>query len=202
MATPHVAGVVALMRSANPELDVITIKQILMDTANDLGVPGEDNIYGWGFLDAYEAVIAAMDGYGVVAGTVVDDVTGESHRRRPGRCRGQPSRATSPTSSAVSGSPCPPGRPISWFRPSDTRTSPRPIEIPAGSEIQSRVAPGSAAQRHPVGYRLQPGRRCRRRSHPRWAPSCSWPKRPWPSVTTGADGTLVHRYARPTPNTR
>ncbi len=77
MATPHVAGVVALMRAANPELDVIAIKQILMSTANDLGVPGEDNSYGWGFLDAFEAVSAAMDGYGVVAGTVVNDVTGE-----------------------------------------------------------------------------------------------------------------------------
>ena len=31
MACPHVAGVVALMRSANPNVDVITIKQVLMD---------------------------------------------------------------------------------------------------------------------------------------------------------------------------
>ena len=77
MATPHVAGVVALMRSANPDLDVITIKQILMSSANDLGTLGEDNSYGWGFLDAYEAVTSALIGYGAVAGTVVDDVTGD-----------------------------------------------------------------------------------------------------------------------------
>ena len=77
MATPHVAGVVALMRSANPDLDVITIKQILMDTANDLGTPGEDNSYGWGFLDAFGAVSAAAEGYGTVVGTVVDDTTGD-----------------------------------------------------------------------------------------------------------------------------
>jgi len=77
MATPHVAGVVALIRSANPDLDVITIKQILMSSANDLGTPGEDNVYGWGFLDAYEAVTSAITGYGVVVGTVVDDVTGD-----------------------------------------------------------------------------------------------------------------------------
>jgi subtilisin family serine protease len=76
MATPHVAGVVALMRSANPDLDVITIKQILMDTADDLGVVGEDNTYGWGFLDAFEAVSAATAGYGTLVGTVVDDATG------------------------------------------------------------------------------------------------------------------------------
>jgi len=77
MSTPHVAGVVALMRSANPDLDVITIKQILMDSANDLGTPGEDNIYGWGFLDAFEAVSTATAGYGVVTGTMVDDATGD-----------------------------------------------------------------------------------------------------------------------------
>jgi subtilisin family serine protease len=76
MATPHVAGTVALMRSANPELDVLTIKQILMDTAVDLGVAGEDNSYGHGFIDAYAAVEAAMSGYGAAAGTVRDDATG------------------------------------------------------------------------------------------------------------------------------
>ena len=60
MAGPHVAGVVALMRQANPDLDVDSIKQILMNTAVDLGVPGEENIYGWGLIDAYEAVLAAQ----------------------------------------------------------------------------------------------------------------------------------------------
>jgi len=76
MDSPHVAGAVALMRSANPELDVLTLKQILMDTANDLGVAGEDNLYGHGIIDIYAAVEAAMSGYGLIAGTVVDDVTG------------------------------------------------------------------------------------------------------------------------------
>ncbi|MFQ6031911.1 MAG: S8 family serine peptidase [Candidatus Zixiibacteriota bacterium] len=58
MAGPHVAGVVALMRQANPNVDVTTIKNVLMNTARDLGTAGEDNTYGWGFIDAYEAVMA------------------------------------------------------------------------------------------------------------------------------------------------
>jgi subtilisin family serine protease len=58
MAGPHVAGVVALMRQANPNADVETIKNILMNTARDLGTAGEDNNYGWGIIDAYEAVMA------------------------------------------------------------------------------------------------------------------------------------------------
>jgi subtilisin family serine protease len=72
MAGPHVAGVVALMRAANPNVDVNTIKQVLMDTAIDLGTVGEDNTYGWGFVDAYEAVQAVMTGYGTLTGTVTD----------------------------------------------------------------------------------------------------------------------------------
>ncbi len=76
MAGPHVAGVVALMCAANPNLDVITIKQVLMDTAHDLGTPGEDNTYGHGFIDAYDAVLAVMGGLGTVQGTVTDAVSG------------------------------------------------------------------------------------------------------------------------------
>ncbi len=76
MAGPHVAGVVALMRSANPDIDVQTIKQIIMDTALDLGAAGEDNTYGHGFIDAYEAVLASLTGYGTIEGFVTDGTNG------------------------------------------------------------------------------------------------------------------------------
>lgn len=76
MAGPHIAGVVALMRSANPDLDVQTIKQILLDTTVDLGAVGEDNTYGHGFVDAFEAVTAALSGYGKIEGIVTSVATG------------------------------------------------------------------------------------------------------------------------------
>lgn len=76
MAGPHIAGVVALMRASNPDIDVITIKEQLMATAIDLGNPGEDNTYGHGFVDAYAAVMAVMGGIGTVEGTVTDSATG------------------------------------------------------------------------------------------------------------------------------
>jgi subtilisin family serine protease len=77
MAGPHVAGVMALMRSANPNVDVITLKQVLMTTAVDLGQSGEDTAYGHGFLDAYEAVLAVMGGFGWVEGDVQDRATSQ-----------------------------------------------------------------------------------------------------------------------------
>ncbi|KAA3644868.1 MAG: peptidase S8 [Chloroflexi bacterium] len=71
MAGPHVAGVVALMWSANPELigDIDATEQILIDTAeykqaNDLcgADDGErNNVYGYGIVDAFEAVQAALE---------------------------------------------------------------------------------------------------------------------------------------------
>jgi hypothetical protein len=76
MAGPHVAGVVALMRQANPDLDVVSIKEILLATAVDMGEPGQDNTYGHGFIDARAAVAAALTESGTLSGTITDQATG------------------------------------------------------------------------------------------------------------------------------
>lgn len=60
MATPHITGVVALIRQACPDLTIPEIKQIMYDTAVDLGTAGKDNSYGWGMVDAYEACLMAV----------------------------------------------------------------------------------------------------------------------------------------------
>ncbi len=57
MATPHVAGVMALLLSRNPELTPAEVDEILELTAVDLGAGGKDNDYGAGRVDAYEAVL-------------------------------------------------------------------------------------------------------------------------------------------------
>jgi subtilisin family serine protease len=77
MATPHVAGVVALMRQANPDLDVVTIKEILMETAVDSDITGEDNFSGHGMIDAYAAVFSVLGDIGTLSGTVRDADTDE-----------------------------------------------------------------------------------------------------------------------------
>lgn len=57
-ATPIVAGVVALVRAAHPELDAANVINRLTSTAKDAGDAGPDVSYGFGLLDAYAAVTA------------------------------------------------------------------------------------------------------------------------------------------------
>ncbi len=61
MATPHVAGVAALLLSANQYLTVAQLDSIMEMTSIDLGDSGKDNSYGAGRVDAYQAVLAAIE---------------------------------------------------------------------------------------------------------------------------------------------
>lgn len=56
MAAPFVAGCITLMREYNPEATVAEIKNALILSAKDLGPHGEDNDYGWGFIDVAKAI--------------------------------------------------------------------------------------------------------------------------------------------------
>jgi serine protease len=56
MASPHVAGVAALIKSIHRDWGPDEIRQALTDTAVDLGDPGRDDFYGHGLIDAAAAV--------------------------------------------------------------------------------------------------------------------------------------------------
>lgn len=60
-AAPLVSGLVALMRTLEPTLVPAEITEIITRTANDLGTSGWDREYGWGLVDATEALSAARD---------------------------------------------------------------------------------------------------------------------------------------------
>ena len=57
MATPHVVGVAALVWSANPTWTRQQVLTALKVTAHDLGTPGYDVGYGWGLVQARDALV-------------------------------------------------------------------------------------------------------------------------------------------------
>ncbi len=59
MASPHVAGVAALVKAANGSLSNIDIRNLLETTAEELGPDGWDDSFGHGLVDASAAVHAA-----------------------------------------------------------------------------------------------------------------------------------------------
>lgn len=64
-ACPQVAGVAALMLSANPDLTEDEVTNFIHETARDLGPNGFDETYGYGLVDAYAALkrcIAQIEG--------------------------------------------------------------------------------------------------------------------------------------------
>jgi len=61
-AAPHVSGLAALIWSVNPTLTNDQVRQIIEGTVDDLGVPGRDEYYGAGGINAYRAVRAASSG--------------------------------------------------------------------------------------------------------------------------------------------
>jgi type VII secretion-associated serine protease mycosin len=59
-ATPLVAGVVALVRAAHPDLDAANVINRLTATATPAGAKGVDPIYGFGLINAARAVSASV----------------------------------------------------------------------------------------------------------------------------------------------
>lgn len=56
MAAPMVAGGAALVKQAFPYFSARHIQQTLLTTAEDIGEPGVDDVFGWGLLDVGKAV--------------------------------------------------------------------------------------------------------------------------------------------------
>jgi len=56
MASPHVAGVAALVWSYFPDKSALDIREALQNSAQNLGSPGRDNVYGHGLVRADRAL--------------------------------------------------------------------------------------------------------------------------------------------------
>lgn len=60
MASPHAAGVAALVLSRNPALTPDQVRAVLRGSSDDLGTPGWDPVFGYGRINARRAVQAAQ----------------------------------------------------------------------------------------------------------------------------------------------
>jgi subtilisin family serine protease len=67
MASPHVAGVAALVLAAGRFTSPADVRNQLFVTADDLGAPGRDPHYGFGLVDADEAADVPLNGAPTVA---------------------------------------------------------------------------------------------------------------------------------------
>ncbi len=59
-AVPHVAGTIALLLEANPDLDVHDVRAVLQATSQPLGSGSPNTVFGYGSVDALAAVEAAV----------------------------------------------------------------------------------------------------------------------------------------------
>ncbi|MCW5753553.1 MAG: S8 family serine peptidase [Phycisphaeraceae bacterium] len=76
MATPLVNGVIGMMLSANPALSADLVEQLLFESCVDLGIPGNDDYWGWGRVDLFEAVQRAAALSGPMPPYAIDDNAG------------------------------------------------------------------------------------------------------------------------------
>jgi thermitase len=56
MAAPHVAGLAALILSQYPSLSGTELARAVLHATDDIGASGRDDLYGYGIIDAQEAV--------------------------------------------------------------------------------------------------------------------------------------------------
>jgi subtilisin family serine protease len=77
MATPHAAGLAALLwEAAGAPLSVDATTALITGTASDIDVPGPDYTSGYGLIDAYRAVASVFQS-GSLGGSVIDAETGK-----------------------------------------------------------------------------------------------------------------------------
>jgi subtilisin family serine protease len=74
MATPHVSGAAALIWSAYPNKTNAEIREALTATAQDLGDPGRDNVFGYGLVQAKDALDYLGSSGGDTTAPVISDV--------------------------------------------------------------------------------------------------------------------------------
>jgi subtilisin family serine protease len=77
MATPHVAGAAALLRSYAESADSDEIEAALKEGAEDRGVPGWDKAFGWGRINVYNSIQIVEPGVSIRVQAAPDNLISE-----------------------------------------------------------------------------------------------------------------------------
>jgi subtilisin family serine protease len=148
MAAPHVTGVAALVLATNPSLTGAQLMARLQNTAIDLGPPGPDDIYGFGLVNAYNAVTNTSGPARVTYVRIVNATTGDTVKTVPVKADGSYSVSIASTGSfyVVAGQDeggdgriGVPGRRFGWYGP---RSGPTAITLSAGTNAIASVTAG------------------------------------------------------------
>ncbi|VXB61396.1 S8 family serine peptidase [Frigoribacterium sp. 9N] len=114
-ATPLVAGIVALVRSAHPELDADDVINRVVATATPKGATTPDPLYGHGLIDAAAAVTASVP---TVAENPMGDLAEWIRVHRRADVPAPSAQATNPTVEAPVPTPVTdPGQPLAVLLP-------------------------------------------------------------------------------------
>ncbi len=155
MATPHVTGVAALVLATNPSLTGPQLQARLQNTAVDLGPPGPDDIYGFGLVNAYNAINNVS---GPVRNTyvrIVNATTGDTVKTVPVKADGSFSVTMTALGTyfvvagqdeANDGRIGVPGRKFGWYGPP---SGPTAITLAAGTNAIASVTVGTPVAAQP-----------------------------------------------------
>jgi subtilisin family serine protease len=156
MAAPHVTGVAALVLAVNPTMTSAQLRQRLQSTAVDVGAPGRDDRYGYGIVNAYNAVNNVTSAQRATFVRIVDAGTGDTVRTVAVGTDGSYTAARLPAGSyyVVAGEDDSgdkkigvPGRRFGWFG----GAAASPIALTAGQTAAAAVVVGTPTAAKPNG---------------------------------------------------
>lgn len=143
MASPHVAGVAALLLGEDSTLSPAEVRHYLETTARDRGATGWDSLFGWGVLDARAALNALV---GVSPTPTVTASTPTPSPTVAPSATAEPTVTATPASDATpSPTPCPQG----WVKrglcsPGESTPTPTPDGQATPTPTPTLDPPGDA----------------------------------------------------------
>jgi subtilisin family serine protease len=155
MAAPHVVGVAALTLAANPGMTNAQLRARLQNTAVHVGAPGRNDQYGYGLVNAYNAVTGTQGPVRATYVRIVNAANGATVQQVAANADGSYSVSRLPVGSyLVYGGQDEdgdkqigmPGRRFGWYGPAG---NPTPVTIASGGNVSASLNIGTPIESKP-----------------------------------------------------